>query len=331
MKRLVAFTVGDFNGVGPEVALKAALHPSVLRIARPILVGPLDIFRHAARLFKCRVELERAVFPALTGKHLQVVDVGDGIWADVKFGAPTKSSGRSAVAAIERAVELCVNGSVEAMVTAPTSKEALHLAGYSFPGQTEMVTLFSGSQKVIMMLVSPSLRVGLVTVHAPLKDVPGLISKEKIVEKINLMLASLQRDFAVKKPALAMLGLNPHAGEAGHIGSEELSVLQPALDAARTNGARIDGPFPADAFFGTQAYKRYDGVLAMYHDQGLIPLKLLSFGKAVNVSCGLSIVRTSPDHGTAYDIAGKGKADASSMVEAVRTAVAIAKNRSSAA
>ena len=217
------------------------------------------------------------------------------------------------------------------MVTAPTSKEALHLAGYSFPGQTEMVTLFSGSQKVIMMLVSPSLRVGLVTVHAPLKDVPGLISKEKIVEKINLMLASLQRDFAVKKPALAMLGLNPHAGEAGHIGSEELSVLQPALDAARTNGARIDGPFPADAFFGTQAYKRYDGVLAMYHDQGLIPLKLLSFGKAVNVSCGLSIVRTSPDHGTAYDIAGKGKADASSMVEAVRTAVAIAKNRSSAA
>lgn len=330
MKPAIAITIGDFNGIGPEVALRAASDAGIRKICQPILVGPLDIFRHAAPLIRSRLKLEKTTLPPRPGNILGVVDIGDGIAADVTYGAPTKASGRSAGMAIERAVELCVNGKTEAMVTAPASKEALHLAGYNFPGQTEMVTLFSRSQKVIMMLVSKHLRVGLVTVHTPLSSVPGQITKEKILEKLQLMHDALHKDFQLKLPKIAVLGLNPHAGENGHIGSEENAIIVPAVAAARSAGILCDGPFPADAFFGTKKHRNYDAILAMYHDQGLIPLKLLSFGSAVNVSAGLPIIRTSPDHGTAYDIAGKGHADPSSTIEAVRLAVSMVHARSGA-
>jgi len=209
----------------------------------------------------------------------------------------------------------------------PASKEALHLAGYNFPGQTEMIALFTRSQQVAMMLVSNTMRVGLVTIHVPLKEVAGRITKEKLLEKIGIIDASLRRDFAVKRPSLAVLSLNPHAGEHGDIGKEELEIIEPAIEEARKNGMLIQGPFSSDAFFGTGAHKKYDAIVAMYHDQGLIPLKMSSFGKAVNFSAGLSIVRTSPDHGTAYDIAGKGVARLDSMLEAIKLAITISKRR----
>jgi 4-hydroxythreonine-4-phosphate dehydrogenase len=212
-------------------------------------------------------------------------------------------------------------------VTAPASKEALNLAGYNFPGQTEMVTLLSRSQRVAMMLVSDSLRVGLVTIHCAVKDIANGISKEKIIEKISIVDEMLKKDLGIKKPRLALLGLNPHAGENGLLGIEESEHLLPALAEAKSAGTDIDGPYPADAFFGKHAYRRYDAVVAMYHDQGLIPLKMLAFEKGVNVSAGLKIIRTSPDHGTAYDIAGKNKASITSMLEAIRLAVRIFHNR----
>ena len=327
MKPTIAITIGDFNGIGPEVALRAASDPSVRRMCTPVLIGPLDVFRYAAPLLRKKVVVAKTAIPTRPGATLGVVDVGDAIAADVTYGTPTKASGRSAGIAIERAVELCVSGKVDAMVTAPASKEALHLAGYNFPGQTEMVTLFSHSQKVVMMLVSRVLRVGLVTVHTPLGSVPSQVTRDKILEKLQLMHGALQRDFRVKRPTIALLGLNPHAGENGHIGQEETTTIVPAMEAARAEGIDCSGPFPADAFFGTKRYRAFDAVLAMYHDQGLIPLKLLSFGSAVNVSAGLPIVRTSPDHGTAYDIAGRGKADPASTVEAVRVAIAMARAR----
>ncbi len=330
MKPAIAITIGDFNGIGPEVALRTASDAGIRKICQPILVGPLDVFRHAIPLSRSKLKLEKTTLPPRPGNNLGVVDVGDGIAADVTYGTPTKASGRSAGAAIERAVELCVNGKTQAMVTAPASKEALHEAGYNFPGQTEMVTLFSHSHKVIMMLVSKDLRVGLVTVHTPLASVPGQISKEKILEKLHLMHDALRKDFRLKLPKIAVLGLNPHAGENGHIGSEENAIIIPAVAAARSAGILCDGPFPADAFFGTKKHRTFDAILAMYHDQGLIPLKLLSFGSAVNVSAGLPIIRTSPDHGTAYDIAGKGHADPSSTIEAVRLAVSMVRARSEA-
>lgn len=324
MKPVIAITIGDFNGIGPEVALKAAALPAVRKICTPLLVGPLNVFEHLAKKLRVRLKLQKAIFPVPHNTTTYVVDVGDGIWADVQPGSVTRAAGRSAGAAIERAVELCVRKEAQAMVTAPVSKEALRLAGYDFPGQTEMVTLLSRSSRVAMMLVSDVMRVGLVTIHLPVSSIPQNLTKEKIVEKATIVHEVLRTNYGMKNPRIAVLGLNPHAGENGTIGSEETTIIKPAIEELRSSSVGVEGPFPADAFFGKKAYRNYDAVLAMYHDQGLIPLKMSSFGKAVNFSAGLTIIRTSPDHGTAFDIAGKGKADISSMVEAIKLAVKFA-------
>jgi len=327
LKPLIAITIGDFNGIGPEIALKAISHPSVKKICTPVLVGPLRVFEHVASQLKLKLNLTKTSLPILQRSIVPVIDVGDGIGADVRYGTPSKVSGRTSGVAIEHAVDLCLQGRMSAMVTAPASKEALNLAGYNFPGQTEMIALFSRSQRVLMMLVSEHMRVGLVTVHTGIKNVASQISKEKIVEKISIIDESLKHDFKIKKPRLAVLSLNPHSGERGLIGLEEIETISPAIVACKTTGILADGPFAADAFFGTHAYKKYDAIVAMYHDQGLIPLKMIAFEKGVNFSAGLKIVRTSPDHGTAYDIAGMNKASLSSMLEAIKLAVRISQNR----
>ncbi len=321
MKPLVAITIGDFNGIGPEVALKTAFSPAVRKICTPVLVGPLDVFGHTQKSLKIKGKLVKTALSVASNSAAVVFDVGDGIWADVQWGSPTKSSGKSAGTAIEHAVDLCLKKKVHAMVTAPASKEALNLAGYNFPGQTEMIALFSRSKRVAMMLVSEVMRIGLVTTHLPLRTVAENITKEKIVEKAGVVYESLQRNFRVKHPSLAVLSLNPHAGDRGVIGTEDDEVITPAISEMKAQQMNAEGPFPADAFFGKRLHKKYDAIMAMYHDQGLIPLKLSSFGNAVNFSAGLNIIRTSPDHGTAYDIAGKGKANISSMIAAVQLAV----------
>ncbi len=328
MKPVLAITIGDFNGIGPEIAIKAASHSSVRSKCTPLLVGPLKVFEHTNTRLKLKAKLHKAaaMLPQ-QGPGIPVFDVGDAIGADVEFGRPTKASGKSAGVAIETAVNLCLEGKAAAMVTAPSSKEALNLAGYNFPGQTEMIGLLSRSARVAMMLVSKDLRVGLVTIHVPVRSITEHITADKIVEKMGVILESLRRDFAIADPKLAVLGLNPHAGEHGVIGSEEQSIILPALAQARAKGINAEGPFSADGFFGQKAFKRFDAVVAMYHDQGLIPLKMHSFGKAVNFSAGLTILRTSPDHGTAYDIAGKGKARLDSMLEAMKLALQIIRNR----
>ena len=326
MKPVIAITIGDFNGIGPEVALKAATHPSIKRICQPLLVGPLSVFQHTQKVLKIRTTISKTSLPILKPQGIPVLDVGDGIWADVQFGKVTTTSGKTAGVAVERSVELCVKKQVQAVVTAPLSKEALQLAGYGFPGQTEMVALLSHSQRVAMMLVSNSMRVGLVTIHTPFREVAASISREKIIEKGEIIHESLRKNFKVKSPRIAVLALNPHAGEGGHIGDEEQTIITPAIEDLKSRGIDVEGPFSADAFFGTKRFQKYDAVLAMYHDQGLIPLKMHAMGKAVNFSAGLNIIRTSPDHGTAYDIAGKGKADISSMLEAIQLAVRLTKN-----
>lgn len=326
MKPIIAITIGDFNGIGPEVALKAAAHPTVRKICTPLLVGPLSVFEHVRSDLKLRLRLEKSSLPIIKTSVTPVLDMGDGIWADVQYGKVTKTSGKNAGVAIERAVEMCVKVQADAMVTAPVSKEALNLAGYNFPGQTEMIALLSRSQRVAMMLVSDTMRVGLVTIHVGIKSIPDNLSKEKVVEKISIINDSLKKDFRMKKPHIAVLALNPHAGERGLIGKEDDELVTPAIKEVKSKGIDANGPFSADAFFGKHAHNEYDAVVAMYHDQGLIPLKMSSFGKGVNFSAGLNIIRTSPDHGTAYDIAGKGKANISSMVEAVKLAVSIRNN-----
>jgi 4-hydroxythreonine-4-phosphate dehydrogenase len=331
LRPIIAITIGDFNGVGPEIALKSAANQSVLKSCTPLLVGPLNVFEYTAKQYKIKLKFERATLASLQyslkKNTIPIVDVADGIGADIHYGGPTKASGRSAGIALERAVELCMQNKVAAMVTSPVSKEALNSAGYNFPGQTEMIALLTRSQSVAMMLVSDTMRVGLVTIHAGLKNVASQLSKEKIIEKIAIINESLKRDFRLKKPKLAILALNPHCGENGLIGTEENEIIIPALVESQAAGILAEGPFPADAFFGNHSYKNFDAIVAMYHDQGLIPLKMSSFGKGVNFSAGLKIIRTSPDHGTAYDIAGKNKANLSSMLEAIKLALTISKNR----
>lgn len=327
MKPRIGITIGDFNGVGPEVALKAVRQPAVKKICFPFLIGPYQIFEEVANSYRIPVKLERTTLHAIPKGAIPVLDVGDGIPADIQYGTPTKASGKSAGVAIERAVEETLHGKLDAIVTAPASKEALHMAGYNFPGQTEMIALLSGSKRVLMVLGNSAMKVGLVTIHTPIRDVSQQITKEKIVDKILILSQSLRIDFKISTPSIGVLALNPHAGEHGILGMEEETIILPALEEARRQGFNVEGPFSPDAFFGLHAYKKYDAILAMYHDQGLIPMKMLDFERGVNFSAGLSIVRTSPDHGTAYDIAGKNKASVASMIEAIRWAATIALNR----
>ena len=326
MKPLIAVTLGDFNGIGPEIALKAAAHATTRRLCTPLLVGPFNIFEHVRDRLKIRVRLQRVVFPWKENASIPILDVGDGLWADIHYGQVAKAAGKSAGVAIEKAVELCTTGKAVAMVTAPVSKEAMQLAGYSFPGQTEMIALLSRSSKVAMMLVSTKMRIGLVTIHTPLRTVAESLSKAKIVDKTKIIVESLKKNFQIRDPRIAILSLNPHAGEHGILGSEEQDLIIPAIEEIKSAGINADGPLSADAFFGKQAYKSYDAILAMYHDQGLIPVKMSSFGTTVNFSAGLNIIRTSPGHGTAFDIAGSGSADISSMLEAIKYAARFAKN-----
>ncbi len=329
MKSTLALTIGDFNGIGPEIILKSITHSSFDKNIQPILIGSIEVFEYYARRLKLPLTFEpvQAVPSKFSSSAIPVIDTFPVTAKNIQAGKIAPDAGKCAGTAIERAAQLCSKNSVDAMVTAPISKEALHYAGYNFPGQTEMLALLSRSQKVTMMLVAKSFRVGLATIHLPISEVAQNIFQERITEKIETLDESLKRDFGIESPSIAVLGLNPHAGENGSIGKEEKEIIAPAIAKMRLKGITVEGPFAADGFFGTKREKKFDAVLAMYHDQGLIPLKMSGFHDGVNFSAGLKIVRTSPDHGTAFDLAGKGKANPQSMLAAINLACAISLNR----
>ena len=285
----IAITVGDPAGIGPEIAVKAAADPRVLAVCTPILYGPHDSAALAA----------------------------------FSVGLLSVEAGRAAYTAVAQAVEDARLGRVDAIATAPINKEAWALAGIPWRGHTDLLAALTNTPHAAMMFYAEELRVVLATVHVALKHVPSLLSRELIDHIINLTAHEMPR-FGYPRPRLALAGLNPHAGEHGVIGDEDEAVLRPAVDAAKQRGIEISGPWPGDTVFARAARGEFDVVIACYHDQGLIPVKLLAFGKAVNVTLGLPIVRTSVDHGTAFDIAGKGMADPSSLVEAVRLAAKLA-------
>ena len=331
-KPVLAVTMGDFNGTGPEIILKSLARRTVRSICTPLVIGSLDVLEFYARKLRLPVSLREAdVFPAAPGTGLTVVPIEPFRSPRITPGRLSMESGRYSALAIEEAVRLCRAGLADGVVTAPVSKEAMHLAGHKVPGQTEMLLALSGGSRVAMMLVAGSFRVGLATVHYPLKDVSRHLTSRVLLEKLAIVHDALRIDFGIARPRIAVLGLNPHAGENGILGTEEQEVIIPALERARKGRIRVEGPFPADAFFGRQLFRQYDAVLAMYHDQGLIPLKMHGFAIGVNVSAGLPIVRTSPDHGTAFDIAGTGAADPTSMIEAIKLASSIVRHRWSAA
>lgn len=314
-KTAVAITVGDCNGIGPEIALKSVMDSSIRKLCSPVLVGPVDVFE----FYASRLNMPLPSFPIVESSTLLQHDVAPG-----KISA---RSGRAAAHAIEAAVQLADAGVVQAIVTGPISKHALHRAGVRFPGHTEMLQHLTGAKHVAMMLVSSTMRVGLATIHVPLKKVPSLLTRKLLRQRIETIHESLQKDWKIKNPRIAVLALNPHAGESGDIGTEDKRIVAPVVRICAAAKMNIKGPFPSDAFFARYSPMEYDAVVAMYHDQGLIPLKMSARGRAVNVSAGMPIVRTSPDHGTAFDIAGKGIADPGSMVEAIKLAIIIAKNR----
>lgn len=342
-KPLIGITVGDPNGIGPEVALKCLLPASGLHeFCTPVLFGPIEVFRTAARRSRRRIEvrfhpLEEALAPGRASYH----PPRNGIHAFIAPlphprgftpipGAVSARAGRIAADAIRAAVQAARAGVISAVVTAPVSKHALHRAGIRFPGQTEFLQHLTGSPRVAMILAAGKFRVGLATIHVPLHRVSRLLTRAHLTSRIETIHEALVLDWGIGRPSVAVLGLNPHAGEAGDLGGEEQRVIEPVLRALRRGGMDLHGPFPADAFFGRGLHRRYSAVVAMYHDQGLIPLKMAAQGNAVNVSAGLPIIRTSPDHGTGFDIAGTWRADPSSMIGAVRLAARIARARAAA-
>jgi 4-hydroxythreonine-4-phosphate dehydrogenase len=329
---VLAVTGGDPNGIGPEVVLRALLDPAVRRVCRPLLVGDPLVFAFYAKKYRIPLSFVTVGRPPLSWGPgvVPVVPPLPGRLPRPFRPAPgraSRSAGSVAGRSLERAAALWKNGEVGGIVTGPVSKETLNAAGYRYPGQTEMLAAFSGVSRALMLMLSGTLRIGLATIHLPLRRVPRAVTVPGLSETLRIFGRSLSGDFGVRRPAIAVLGLNPHAGEHGLLGSEEQDVIIPAMKRARTNGVTIDGPFPADGFFGSGAPDSYDGILAMYHDQGLVPLKMSGFSSAVNFTAGLPLVRTSPGHGTAYDIAGRGVADPGATVGAILAAAAIVVRR----
>jgi len=325
-KPVIAITMGDPGGVGPEIIMKALNAGAVRECCRPLIVGDLKVFEAVKWSLPIGTHVEfRPVKDAGVdpGKATAIIDM-DMVGPDeLTIGRPGAYAGRASVAFIKKAVEMALAGDVDAVVTAPINKETLKMAGYPYPGHTELLAELTAAADFGMMLAGGGLRVMLVTIHVALRDVPSLINKDVVLKAIKLA-GKACREMGVENPRLVVCGLNPHAGEGGMFGDEEILHITPACDNARAAGLDVSGPLPPDTVFFKARRGDFDAVVAMYHDQGLIPLKMLAFGSAVNITVGLPIIRTSVDHGTAYDIAGKGIADPSSMIEAVRLAARLA-------
>lgn len=330
-KPRIAISLGDPNGIGPEVTLKSLQDSRLLKYVDPVIIGDatvLDIHLEKLQLRDLNIRVVKDLAAATPAEQvITVLDIGDDTPTSISFGEITEAAGALSMKAVEKAVDLCMEKAVDAMVTAPISKEAISMAGYQNRGHSGFIARRTKSKSHTMMMVSEELRVGLVTEHVPIWDVPKKITKEAILDKVNIMSQSLMNDFAVDRPRIALLGLNPHAGDGGLLGREEQDTIMPAIAAGCEQGHLVFGPFAADGFFAVGGFRNYDAILAMYHDQGLIPFKTIAFGHGVNYTAGLPIVRTSPDHGTAFNIAGKGEASPASMRSAIYLALDIVRQR----
>ncbi|GAB5565238.1 MAG: 4-hydroxythreonine-4-phosphate dehydrogenase PdxA [Winogradskyella sp.] len=323
---VVGISIGDLNGIGPEIVLKAYEDPRSLELSTPVVFASGKTMQFFKNQFKSKINLFNidSADKLVHGKF-NVVNV----WKEpvkIEFGKEDKKIGSYAIKSLEAATNALKNGKVDVLVTAPINKHNIQSEKFNFPGHTNYLAK-SLNGKSLMFMVSEGLRVGLLTDHVPLKDASEHINEDLIREKLETVITSLKQDFRIRKPKVAVLAINPHAGDNGVIGEEDDTVLKPALEKIRAEGHLVYGPYSADSFFGSNTYKSFDAIIASYHDQGLIPFKTITFGQGVNFTAGLDKVRTSPDHGTAYEIAGKNKADAGSFIQAIETAIQIFKNR----
>jgi len=327
-KPKIGISIGDINGIGLEVILKTLAIKEVRERCVPIVYGSSKIVSYHKNI----VSVEDFPFhPLRTSERpnpdrINVVNC----WQDninITLGKPTDISGKYAIISLECAAKDLKEKNIDALVTAPVSKEALKMADFPFVGHTEYLTQFMGAKDSLMLMVHDELRVGVATTHLPVSQVAGSISKEMILSKLHIFNETLKVDFGLERPVIAVLALNPHASDGGLIGNEEERLIRPAVIEAKKGGMMVMGPFPADGFFGAGQYAKFDGILAMYHDQGLVPFKTLAFGGGINFTAGLAGIRTSPDHGTGFDIAGKNVADHTSFLRAVYLAIDLARNR----
>lgn len=313
-KPVIGITIGDPNGIGPEIVVKSLSCLEIKGICTPTVFGSRKILNEVKRILALSTDFE-------------TVDFDNFDTSDLKAGNNDRRAGQAALDYIEHSVDYALQEKVDAIVTAPISKKSIHLTGSSYPGHTEMLSDLTGSDKVAMMFEGNLFRVVLVTIHRPLSEIPRLINFDNVFNTIKLTHKFLIELFAIPNPTLVVCGLNPHAGESGAFGTEEIKFIKPAVNMAKEDGIRVEGPLPSDTLFYMAAKGKWDAVIAMYHDQGLIPFKMVSFKDGVNITLGLPIIRTSPDHGTAFDIAWKALADPSSMIAAIKTAVRLAENK----
>jgi 4-hydroxythreonine-4-phosphate dehydrogenase len=332
----IGITMGDPAGIGPEIIVMALTDPKLCESCRPVVLGDGTVLSDTIsrlvekELMAGEITINPVSTPAEANGKPGVIDLiplSDLGSHAIEPGRPVVAGGKAMVNYILRAVDMAVQGEIQAMVTAPISKVLMHEAGYKYDGHTQLIAQKTNAKDYVMMLAGAKLRVVLVTIHCPLKAVPDLLDQEKVYKTIMITAKALKEDFGLSRPRLAVAALNPHAGEEGLFGTEEQEIITPAISQARQQGIDVEGPFPADTLFHQAAAGRFEAVVAMYHDQGLIPLKLLHFSDAVNVTLGLPIIRTSVDHGTAYDIAGTGRADPSSLKAAIIMATEMVGNR----
>ncbi|MEM6723412.1 MAG: 4-hydroxythreonine-4-phosphate dehydrogenase PdxA [Bacteroidota bacterium] len=324
----IGISVGDINGISIEVILKALADKRLLEYCTPVIYGSSKVISYHKNI----TELEDLSFHSakhigqIRTKEINVINcVEENV--NISLGALTEEAGRFAMLSLEAATNDLKEGKIDALVTAPIHKKAMNMAGFGFPGHTEYLAHAFETSRDLMLMVSDELKVGLVTNHLPLRDVADSITKDLIMKKIQVLNDALRIDYGIEKPKIAVLALNPHASDEGVMGSEEANLIIPAVKDCKRRGIMAIGPYPADGFFGSGQAFKFDAILAMYHDQGLIPFKALSFGKGVNHTIGLPVVRTSPDHGTGHDIAGQNIADPSSFREAIFRALDVVRNR----
>lgn len=330
-KPRIGITMGDPCGVGPEVILRALARKPLRRSARFVVLGSSAILNDVARRLDLDASFLRTVrtFAIDSGGRVNVLSIAPLPRRLALKGGPTPEGGRASIEFVEIGIKLAMDSQIDALVTAPINKRAVSMAGLPWPGHTELLQSRTGSKQAVMLMKGGGLRVAMVTTHHALRDVPALITKERVLGVIRILNAALRDFLGFLQPRIAVCGLNPHAGEGGRFGKEEADAIVPAINAAELEGIRCFGPIPADVVFRHAHGKaaRYDAVVAMYHDQGCIPVKLLAFESGVNVTLGLPIIRTSPDHGTAYDIVREGRADPRSMIAAIQMAIAMARRR----
>ena len=326
---VVGITQGDGNGIGYEVIIKALADPRILESFTPVIYGSSKIFGFYKKLIHNLEQMDTNVITSARDAHPRRINIvnclPDNVF--VEPGQATPESAKAAMTSLEWAVRDIRRGDIDVLVTAPINKKAMVSEGFGYTGHTEYLQNAFGVKDIAMFMVSQTMKVGVVTGHIPLKDVSASITKEKIISKLQLLDESLKRDFGVDMPKIAVLSLNPHCGDGGLLGTEEQNVIRPAIEEAVSQGILAFGPYSPDGYFGLGEFNKFDATLAMYHDQGLEPFKALSFSDGVNFTAGLPIVRTSPDHGTAYDMAGRDSADPLSMRASIFAAIDIWRNR----